>query len=153
MLSPLKTPARRGQRLTPARQAILKVLGRSPTPQSPQEILHELKKFKLTINKTTVYRQLESLLSRRLIRAIHLGERSVRYELAHGLAHHHHLVCLDCGKITNIFFPTDLKKQEETIWKKNKFEIFEHSLEFFGRCRTCAEKLKKRPQHKNVPAA
>jgi Fur family ferric uptake transcriptional regulator len=54
--------------------------------------------------------------------------------------HHHHLVCLKCKNIDMVEIGNHLKKQEKEIAKKNKFNIINHSLEFYGYCHKCQDK-------------
>lgn len=131
-----------GERITPIRVALIKILSNNKTPQTPQELLTELAKKGFDANKTTVYRQLETLRRFDIAREVNFTDRTKRYELADEDGHHHHLVCLQCQRIEDISFPTDLDKQEKTIWKKNKFKVLQHSLEFFGTCRVCRMKTK-----------
>lgn len=131
-----------GERITPIRIALIKILASSKIPQTPQELLTELNKKDFDANKTTVYRQLETLQNFGIVREVHFTDRTGRFELADENDHHHHLVCVQCQRIEDISFPTDLDKQEKTIWRKNKFKVLHHSLEFFGTCRVCRLKTK-----------
>jgi len=128
------------KRITPIRSALINILSKNLEPLSPQEILKKINRLGLTANKTTIYRQLESLTRDRLVNEIHLNDRTSRYELAGTKNHHHHLVCLKCKKIEDVTIPNDLKNQEKTVWEKNKFKILQHYLEFFGYCKVCQRK-------------
>lgn len=124
-------------RNTPIRNALLNVLAQNKKPLTPQEILSGLEKKGIKANKTTVYRQIESLLEYKILNEVNLADRSKRYELSDEHGHHHHLVCLECGNIEDVELPEDLKKQEQLVWKKTKFKVLQHSLEFFGICKKC----------------
>ena len=124
-------------RNTPVRQALLKILSRNKSPLSAFDILAKLHQQKFTVNKTTVYRQLELLEKQALVETVRLSDRSLRYELANKANHHHHLVCLKCNDVQDVDFKDDLKNQEKIIQKNNKFKILRHSLEFFGLCVKC----------------
>ena len=126
-----------GQRITPVRAAMIKILSKSAEPLTPQEILSALLRKKIRANKTTIYRQLEALKYSKIIYEVRLTDRTKRYELFSPGNHHHHLVCNVCKKIEDVSFPADLKTQEKIILKKNKFKVTDHSLEFFGTCLTC----------------
>lgn len=125
-----------GGRLTPIRAALLTLLEKRREPQTPQELVRALSRRGRSVNKTTVYRQLEALQKQGIIREVRFADRSSRYELADD-DHHHHLVCVVCGRIEDVELPTDLAAQEKIILKKSGFKVLEHSLEFFGRCRKC----------------
>lgn len=125
-------------RQTTVRLELLALLKRQSEPLSVPAILGELKKKKLIVNKTTIYRQLTALSAEKIVQEVRLDERGVRYEYAAPDDHHHHLVCLNCGNIDDISFPDDLERQEAAIAKQKKFRVFRHSLEFFGYCKHCA---------------
>lgn len=125
------------ERITPVRLALVYALGRDGKPRTPQELLRALAKQGLKANKTTVYRQLETLERYKIINAVYFADRAKRYELADESGHHHHLVCLRCQRVVDVNWPADLKKYEQEIWQKNKFKVRRHSLEFFGLCQAC----------------
>lgn len=132
--------AQQGERLTPVRRALLETLAKKAEPVSVPTLMAELKKRGHKANKTTFYRQLEALETLGVIRAIHLTERAVRYELVRSGDHHHHLVCTSCGKIQDTVFDGNISKYEKTIFKKMKFKVAWHALEFFGLCAACQKK-------------
>lgn len=132
-----------GERLTAVRHALIEILSHSHKPLSVQELLKSLSKKKITVNKTTVYRQLAAMMRSYIIEEVRLTDRSVRYELAES-RHHHHLVCLKCHKIEDVSFDEDFKRQEKIIKKKTGFTITQHSLEFFGMCAVCQKKYAKK---------
>ncbi len=51
--------------------------------------------------------------------------------------HHHHLICLECNSIIKVEMENYLEKQEQKLAKKNKFNIVNHSLDFYGYCQKC----------------
>lgn len=124
--------------MTPVRRALIEILVAAREPLSPDELLERLAKRRMSINKTTIYRQLENLLRLGLVHEVRLGDRPVRYELAdpHD-SHHHHLVCTACGRVEDVELPGDLSTFEKAITRRKKFIVLRHSLEFFGLCRKC----------------
>lgn len=142
-MNPITNNLRRdGERMTPIRTELLKILSKSKQPQTSQELLQALKKKGLSANKTTIYRQVEVLQQYNVVQAVHFTDRSKRYELVHESGHHHHLVCLTCGNIQDIVFATDLEQQEQQIRRENKFRVDHHLLEFFGTCASCQRRKK-----------
>jgi len=89
---------------------------------------------KLSVNKTTVYRQLEKYVAEGKIIEVELGDGKKRFELKN-LDHHHHLICDVCGCIEDIELNEGGLMDE--INKKSKFKVEKHSLEFFGVCNKC----------------
>lgn len=114
---------------TPIRKNILKLLDQSPYPLS----VNDLRKH-IEANKTTIYRQLDSLTREGLVNQVHLSDRKVRYEPTGG-CHHHHLVCEGCGVVKDV--PLDESILLSQLKKIKDFKISRHSLEFFGLCNKC----------------
>lgn len=125
----------RGFKLTKTRQAIITLLFNACPPLSATNIALELKKNKINKNRTTIYRELCFLLKHKIANKIQLGENNPRYEISS--EHHHHVICLKCGVIKEVVLDKHLYKQEEKIYRENKFKVLSHSLEFFGLCAKC----------------
>jgi Fur family ferric uptake transcriptional regulator len=124
-------------RSTLVHNAILEVFSKNKKPLTPLEVLNFLDKNGIRVNKTTIYRQIENLLSAEILKEINFSDRSKRYELPDKHGHHHHLVCMKCGKVEDVSFDEDIKKQEKMVWKRNRFKVLNHSLEYFGLCKNC----------------
>ncbi len=147
-LTPLDHLKQNNFRLTRARRVLLDILSKDHGPHSVAYLLQALGEHGVKVNKTTVYRELTFLQSERLVRPIQLLDRGVRYELTAN-EHHHHLVCVYCGEIDDVFFEQDLHVQEKQITEEKKFEVYNHSLEFYGCCQKCSEKNGKRLKNVN----
>lgn len=128
-----------GFRITPARTLLIKFLAESTEPISAIDLIESFKESEKNVNKTTIYRELDFLLERKLIQEIEFGDGRKRYELETG--HHHHLVCLNCKKVLDIGLDVDLHLEEKKIEKSTGFKIKSHSLEFFGYCKKCKIKF------------
>jgi Fur family transcriptional regulator, ferric uptake regulator len=126
-----------GARMTKTRIAMVKILTKTPSPLSAIELIELLKAKGLAVNKTTVYRELDFLLERSLIREIDLLDGLKRYEVLDANRHHHHIVCVSCKKIICVDMDHDLDAIERRISRQHKFRITSHVLEFFGHCSGC----------------
>lgn len=120
-----------GLRLTPTRLKIFDILKKSSGPISVGQIVDHL-----SAHKTTVYREITSLLQSGFISEVNVGDRKKWYELT-SKSHHHHLVCINCSCITEVDLQDDLTPQEQAVSKNNGFKVLRHSLEFFGLCKSC----------------
>jgi Fe2+ or Zn2+ uptake regulation protein len=118
-------------RLTPTRSQLLKIFQSSSYPISAEQILK-----KIPVNKTTVYRQLETLANQGLIKPIVFSDRTTRYESSQ-LSHHHHLICTRCNQVTDIIIPENIETKAKSVASETKFRIQSHNLEFFGLCKNC----------------
>lgn len=124
-----------GHRITPIRKKILDIFSTSPSPISAPELVESFKNLKIDVNKTTIYRELNFLMTKLFITEVEFGDGKKRYELNNG--HHHHLICLNCNKIKDVDLKTDLSEEETKIEQETGFKVKSHSLEFFGHCKNC----------------
>ncbi|MBE9528056.1 MAG: transcriptional repressor [Proteobacteria bacterium] len=132
-----------GFRLTQTRKAVvgLFLTGASDSsgpagPMTAPELLLALEALGVSVNKTTVYREIDFLMARKLLREVHLGDGVRRYEYLEG-GHHHHLVCVECNNIECFEMTGCLKEFEAQITSERNFRFIKHSLEFFGVCGQC----------------
>lgn len=91
-------------RLTPQRAVVLQVMiDNQGKHLSAEDVLREARKKSPNIGIATVYRTLEKLASINVLyKTVFEGGR-YRYELSIGDEHqHHHLICLNCGSITEM---------------------------------------------------
>ena len=133
-----ETIKHKGLRLTKTRRAVLELLVATHTPLSVPRILEELGCRGLSVNKTTVYRELEQLEKVGMVKSLSLQDRKQYFELA-TRDHHHHFVCIECEEVEDVLFDeSDLLRQEAILVQKKGFSVFHHSLEFFGLCKMCS---------------
>jgi Fur family ferric uptake transcriptional regulator len=130
---------REGLKNTKHRNAILEVIESSEQPQSAEDIFIELKENNTLINLSSVYRILDSLVSKDLIIKSNItGDSKAMYEMKRP-EHKHHLICSECRRM----FAIDgcpLADYEKQIKDRTGFDITGHKLEIFGLCKDCKEK-------------
>lgn len=128
----------RGYRLTVVRRTVLELLEREALPLSVPDIQTALGTRRIHPNKTTLYREMKTLEQEGIVDVVHLGDRMARYELRRD-DHHHHLVCLQCGTVSDVETRKDCyaDDMDRAIERKNQFRVLRHSLEFFGLCARC----------------
>lgn len=129
-----------GVRLTNGRRDVVAALTRSRGPVSAAEIHAHLDG---SVPLSSIYRTL-TVLSETEVASPHHGRDGVtRYELAEPLQdHHHHLVCVECGRIDDVEFDGSaehaVKDAIAGVASAHGFEVADHSLEIEGRCERCA---------------
>lgn len=121
-------------RRTPARAKIVEFLSAANSPVDVSEILNFLREKNLNTNKVTVYRTIDLLFTKGFLDRVHFGEGKFRYEIKKG--DHHHLICTNCGKVSDIEDKYMRELEKEILFDKN-FIVGHHSLEFFGLCKNC----------------
>ncbi len=131
-LQELKT---KGIRLTRSRKALISFLVDAHAPRAIPEIQASFQKEGIVFHKTTLYRELEFLMNEGIVKEVIVSGEKRYYELVG--EHHHHTVCLNCGDIRDIVFRENLLPIEQALSREDGFQVLEHSLEFFGLCRTC----------------
>ena len=125
-----------GYKLTPPRMAVLQVLEQSHEHLSHAEILARGQALYPALGRATVYRTLEVLTRLGIVRPIYLGDQSVCFCRADGA--HHHLICSDCGVVTE-FDECIIDELQQTLSEQLNFQIKGHLLEFYGLCERCHE--------------
>lgn len=133
----------KGIRLTPQRQEILRVLleGARGTgqPLSAEEILQNVRQRYPRISLDTVYRTLATFVEAGLVNELQFRGHCRRFELVQKDGHHHHLVCLVCGKMRGLpYCSKELLKQAQEQYPD--FQIQDHVFIVYGLCSSCKDK-------------
>lgn len=118
-----------------AREFICEILKQADRPVSVGAILTQLRQQGRMFNKTTVYRELDVMKQKGVVREVFFRNDAALYELAG--KHHHHLVCVSCGDVRAITLRESFADEVWEVSKHEQFSVLDHSLEFFGLCRVC----------------
>ena len=78
---------------------------------------------------------LDRLDERCLVQRIDLGDGIVRYEPSRE-AHHHHLVCGECGKVEP-FADQRLERAIEAVEERSGYAVAAHEVVLRGACADC----------------
>jgi Fur family transcriptional regulator, ferric uptake regulator len=126
------------QRYTSGRRAIIALLVSAGHPVSIGDIADHLP----DLPRSSAYRHLTVLQTAGLVRRVTASDEFTRFELAEDLTeHHHHLLCVNCGKVTDVTLPVGFEQQVTgTIGQladAEGFEAHSHRLDVLGLCLTC----------------
>jgi Fe2+ or Zn2+ uptake regulation protein len=122
---------------TPQREAILKVLRASTKSLTALEVLGRVRKTRPKVSLDTVYRNLLLLVDQGDLAQTHLQNRSAsRFEFQKDGGHHHHAVCVGCGK--SFCLPDQPEPKFLGLKQDPAFRVTGHILEFHGWCGACA---------------
>jgi Fur family ferric uptake transcriptional regulator len=124
----------KGQRFTDRRRLILEKLYVSKQHLSVDELLLLVRGDDPRVSYATVYRLLRVLCETGAVAEHHFGDGFARYEVAEGVKHHDHLVCLDCGAVMEFEEPI-IEELQERVARSRGFELEAHRLELYVRCR------------------
>jgi Fur family transcriptional regulator, ferric uptake regulator len=134
-VSQLKDELRaRGYRLTPQRQLVLDAVGELGHA-TPEDVHAWVTERASGVNISTVYRTLELLEDLRLVKHAHLSHGAPTYHAA-DQPEHLHLICRDCGKITEVA-PHVVEPMLDTLEAAHGFVADVGHLTIFGSCEEC----------------
>lgn len=126
------------QRYTSGRRAIIELLVSAGHPVSIADIAEQLP----GVPRSSAYRHLTDLQAAGLIRRVTASDEFTRFELAEDLTeHHHHLLCINCGKVADVTLPASLEQQVTgaitNLAGAEGFRAHSHRLDVLGLCTAC----------------
>ena len=133
---------KKGLRSTDQRRLIVETFFRAPNHVSIEELLASVRAQDPKVGYATVYRTLKLLAECGVAFERRFGDGLTRYELADDHSHHDHLICVECGSITEFEEPRIEAIQEE-IAERYGFLLRNHKHEMYGVCPNCQEKALK----------
>lgn len=121
-------------RITEPRKAIIQFLIETTSHPTADDIYqHLLPTFK-DISLATIYNNVKLLVAHGIIQELVYGDGAAHYD--YSIQDHYHLMCRQCGKIVDLFYPI-LTDVEAFAAKETNFEIHNHRLEVYGLCPEC----------------
>jgi Fur family ferric uptake transcriptional regulator len=121
-----------GFRTGAARRQVIELLDGEHCALSALEIDRRLPE----VGRATVYRTLEQLEELELVFRVQVGGESVAYERNDPTGHHHHLVCVRCGRLVP-FEDQELEQAIHTVAERAEFEVTAHDVLLRGICPRC----------------
>lgn len=128
-----------GLKTTLPRLRVLSILANSEIRHlSAEDVYKELLEESEPVGLATVYRVLTQFEDAGLvIRHNFEGDRAV-FEL-NDESHHDHMVCANCGSVTE-FFDARIEALQEQVAGEHGFHLEDHSLTLYGTCQKCRGK-------------
>jgi len=127
------------QRNTKQKQLILSILKQANRPISANEIYAKIVVDLPKIAKSTIYRNLDSLLNQNLIDKYHFKDNEVFYLIKSDKNEHRHfIICDDCKKVFDL--PSCPLHEIESAIEKEGFIIKDHQIQISGTCKDCAKR-------------
>ena len=123
----------KGNRLTPQRREIIRLLSRDMSHPGAMEILRKVRKIVPRISMSTVYYTLDMLKKEGLIRELEYYDTDNRYDI--NVSDHINLVCTKCRKIND--FTGVLPSFSKVVEKETGFKPARMRFEYYGICRKC----------------
>lgn len=125
-----------GQKLTPQRLAILKLLMGSDQPLTAREIYEQVRAEHPKISLDTVYRNLSMLSVSGIAGQVNLQNKEAAQFKYFGKLHHHHAICLSCGKIICLS-DCNISGNVPSVGNDQNFRVISHAFELYGYCSNC----------------
>ncbi|MGH2516705.1 MAG: Fur family transcriptional regulator [Ktedonobacterales bacterium] len=136
-----------GLRVTPQRLLILEALETSGGHMTADAILHWTAERYPAINLATIYRTLDLLTSVGLVTQTDLGGGASEFEIV-GDTLHHHLVCEQCGSVTEVDDAL-LVPMRERLLRDYGFRASARHIGLFGVCKACLSASRARSMSQN----
>ena len=117
---------------------IIKELYNHPTAE---EIYFLTKQKDPAVSRSTVYRNLGVLVKKGYINQIAISNGPDRYDYIEGRKKHSHIICEECGRISDCFYDFDIKNLEKAIISQTGIEVSVDGIIIKGRCNSCKKEL------------
>lgn len=127
-----ETPVRN----TRQRSAVLDALSATDEFRSAQQLHDELRHAGVRVGLATVYRTLQTLADAGQVDTLRTAEGEVHYRQCAATEHHHHLVCVSCGKTVELSADA-VEAWAAQVAASYGFRDVSHHLELFGTCSDC----------------
>ncbi len=126
-------------KFTIQREVILETLYNSDEHLSPEALYNLIQKKYPQLNTgiATIYRTLTLLEESEIVTSLSFGAQGKKYELG-AKEHHDHMICTNCGLITE-FVDEEIEKRQHFICEKLGFKMTEHSMQIYGICKNCQQ--------------
>ncbi|MHB9146826.1 MAG: Fur family transcriptional regulator [Symbiobacteriia bacterium] len=137
--------AERDYKITPQRQVILKALmdraqgGGEANHLSADQVHAIVHQTNPEVGLATVYRTLDLLAELGILQKVNFGDGRSRYEFTEARTrHHHHLVCVQCGRVVE-FTDALARSLDSIVDEQLGFRILDQELTIYGYCSECRQ--------------
>lgn len=125
---------RAGLKLTGKREATIDLFVNNQDKYlAAKEVYEHVRESYPNVSYDTIYRTLSTLLEEEIIEHMEFRDDAAKYRLKCHEAHHHHLVCVECGSTS----PMDDCPMELLKDKISNFMVVNHRFEIYGYCQDC----------------
>lgn len=128
--------AKRRLRSTEQRRLIIDTLFDAGEHITIDGLLRQVRTVDSRVGYATVYRTMKLLADSGIVQEHKFGDGFTRYELVDEDHHHDHLICLECGSITEFEEPL-IEELQQRVATRYGFQVKQHKHELYGVCAEC----------------
>lgn len=126
------------QLYTSGRRELVELLASTGRPATIPDLLETRPK----LTQSSVYRNLAMLEEVGVVQKVVSSDDRARFELAEDLmGHHHHLICVSCGRVDDFVVSPRAERSIETVLENaigdSGFRASGHRLDVVGTCAAC----------------
>lgn len=130
-----------GGKRSRSRSRVIQVFFSTGRHVTVEELTRAVRDKDRSVGMATVYRTLKLLARLGYAKELDFGDGATRYE-NNLVAHHDHLVCRRCGRVSEFEEPR-IEALQEQVARKHGFSPTMHRLDIYGYCRRCTSRTEK----------
>lgn len=124
-----------GHRVTEPRKTVARLIGQQQGPFTAADLVAEARTRRLGLGRATIFRALDLFAGLRLVERVDLPDGEHAY-LACEPEHHHHVICVECGRATEVE-DCGVAEVAAEVARRSGYRVASHRLELFGTCPDC----------------
>ncbi len=126
-----------GLRITPQRELIFRLLMGSKEHPTAEKIYQEVSEVFPSLSRNTVYKTLEALEAKGLVKRFNTGESADHYDA--NTAPHGHITCLKCRRVDDINgeLSSIMDELDQKAESSSGYQVLSADLYFYGICPDC----------------
>lgn len=110
--------------------------------EQPQSMKRLIERAAGDVDRVSVYRNIELFERLGIVQKVYIGWK-YKVELSDMFtSHHHHLLCLGCGKVVDIEDERHIEAFIQRVAQEQGFTVRGHQFEIEGYCKACSRKNK-----------
>lgn len=120
------------------REAIYSLIRNTKTHPSAEWVYNQLKDVYPNISLGTVYRNMSMFAEQGLIKSV--GTVNGRERFDANTLPHSHFICEECDAVIDLEYLPYNKELDNSVVVNTGFEVKNHDVFFYGKCRKCRDK-------------
>lgn len=117
------------------REEVFNFIKNAKNHPTAEEIYMLLKENNPNISRGTVYRNLNLLVDKGLVKKISISNMPDRFDYV--CNPHSHAICKICGKVSDLSFSFDEEILAKNIKEQTDLEVFSNEFTIYGICKKC----------------